>query len=210
MAMSILDEKFAAILDSPESIQCFRCKHLVKWPYCLAFLSGSGIPEEIRENTFDHVLPFPGDHGIRFLEKDSPYELSESSLREVIAQYQGTVIMPELGNRKLEVAENRYQTESLAPDLIHACKIGDVETVKQLLAERVNVNQRDEQGNTPLMHACRNCHPEIVKLLLKSGCDVHVTDKYSKKAIHIALDWGYPTIVKLLEVYEEPGHLDFR
>ncbi len=29
--------------------ECHECKHLIQWPYCFAFMSGSGIPTEIRE-----------------------------------------------------------------------------------------------------------------------------------------------------------------
>lgn len=189
--------------------ECHECKHLIQWPYCFAFMSGSGIPAEILEGRFDHANPFPGDHGIRFLHKDSPYELSESALKSVIAQYRGRTVMPHPDERSEDLPENldsdvvpRNGEAKKAPaNLMEACIVGNVEAVRKFLAQGADINARDEHGHTPLMLACRNCHLEVVKLLLKSGCDFTLTDRYSKKAIDIAQDWGYPTIVELLKAY---------
>lgn len=189
--------------------ECDECKHLIQWPYCFAFMSGSGIPAEIREGRFDHANPFPGDHGIRFLRKDSPYELSESALKSVVAEYQGQAVMPHLDETRDERAEGagtdvvpRNGEAKKAPaNLMEACILGNVEAVRKFLAQGADINARDEYGNTPLMLACRNCHLDVVKFLLESGCDFTLTDRYSKKAIDIAEDWGYPTIVELLKEY---------
>ncbi len=189
--------------------ECDECKHLIQWPYCLAFMSGSGIPREIREGRFDHANPFPGDHGIRFLHKDSPYELSESALKSVIAEYQGQAVMPHLDETPDERVEGagtdavpRNGEAKKAPaNLMEACILGNVEAVRKFLAQGADINARDDYGNTPLMLACRNCHLDVVKFLLESGCDFTLTDRYSKKAIDIAEDWGYPTIVELLKAY---------
>ena len=50
--------------------KCLRCVHLdkesipTKTLTCPAF--PESIPRAILENDFDHVKPYPGDHGIRF------------------------------------------------------------------------------------------------------------------------------------------------
>jgi hypothetical protein len=38
---------------------------------CEAFPDGDGIPEDIRENRFDHIHPHPGDHGLQFLPRSA-------------------------------------------------------------------------------------------------------------------------------------------
>jgi hypothetical protein len=188
---------------------CRECKHLIQWPYCFAFMSGSGIPAEIREGKFDHSNPFPGDHGIRFLHEDSPYELSESALKLVIAQYYGQTVMPyfdktseeQFGASDTDVIPRNGEAKKVPANLMEACIVGDIKAATEFLARGADINGRDEYGNTPLMLACRNCHLEVVKLLLESGCDFTLTDRYSKKAIDIAEDWGYPTIVELLKAH---------
>lgn len=189
--------------------ECDECKHLIQWPYCFAFMSGAGIPAEIREGRFDHANAFPGDHGIRFLHKDSPYELSESALKSVIAEYRGQTVMPQLDETSEEqfegagtdVVPRNGEAKKAPANLMEACILGNVEAVRKFLAQGADINARDEYGNTPLMLACRNCHLDVVKFLLESGCDFTLTDRYSKKAIDIAEDWGYPTIVELLKAY---------
>ncbi len=187
---------------------CHACKHLIIWPYCFAFMSGSGIPREVREGELDHTTPLPGDHGLRFLHEDSPYELSESALKEVIAMYKGETIMerieqcPEHSPQEDVASVGEIVRPSKAPaSLMAACIEGNIEAAKEFLAGGADIDARDSYGNTPLMHACRGCHLELVKLLLDSGCDIAATDKYSKQAIDIAEDWGYPTIVELLKKY---------
>ena len=43
---------------------CFRCRHLLVYPFCVAFQGD--IPQEIRDGKNDHTEPFPGDHGKQF------------------------------------------------------------------------------------------------------------------------------------------------
>jgi hypothetical protein len=191
---------------SKSSVQCRKCKHLIIWPYCFAFLTGSGIPHELREGKFPHTKPFPGDHGIRFLHADSPYELPETALKKVIAAYRGEIVMPDLrdGTEKIPgEGSPHYVRESeqrkMPADLMEACIEGNIEAARKFLKRGDDINIKDSHGNTPLMHACRNCNVDLVKLLVKNGCDVTITDKYSKRAIDIAQDWGYPSIVEILK-----------
>ena len=47
------------------SDQCANCKNYLGYYLCEAFREEE-IPDEIYVGTFDHVKPYPGDHGIRF------------------------------------------------------------------------------------------------------------------------------------------------
>jgi hypothetical protein len=173
-------------------------------------MTGSGIPHEVRHGRFDHSKPFPGDRGIRFLHKDSPYELSETALKKVMVSYCGEIVMPQLRKdtgaiQKRDSPKNAPKAElkRMPADLIEACTEGNIEAARKFIESGADIDAKDGHGNTPLMHACRNCNLELVRLLLESGCDTTITDKYQKRAIDIAEDWGYPSIVEILKEYME-------
>ena len=54
------------------------------------------------------------------------------------------------------------------PELIYWASLGDLEQVKQLLIDREDPNQTDDEGYTALQ-AAENDHLEIVKLLVEKG-----------------------------------------
>ena len=43
---------------------CFKCKNLIYYPKCWAFLKE--IPSKIRLGEHDHKNPYKGDNGIQF------------------------------------------------------------------------------------------------------------------------------------------------
>jgi ankyrin repeat protein len=63
-------------------------------------------------------------------------------------------------------------TNALGDNALHCVIVwGDYEAAKTLMAHGINVNQKGEQGFTPLHQACSFGHKEIVRLLLESGAD---------------------------------------
>ena len=62
-----------------------------------------------------------------------------------------------------------------APDIsIHkAANTGNIETVKQHLADGADVNAKSKFGRTPLHHAAVDGRKEIVELLIAKGADVN-------------------------------------
>lgn len=63
-------------------------------------------------------------------------------------------------------------TNELGNNALHCVIVwGDYEAAKVLLAHGINVNQKGEEGYTPLHQACFFGHKEIVRLLLESGAD---------------------------------------
>jgi ankyrin repeat protein len=52
-----------------------------------------------------------------------------------------------------------------------ASQIGDVATVRRLVASGENVNQRDESGRTALHWAANMGHAEAVEVLVQLGAD---------------------------------------
>jgi hypothetical protein len=183
---------------------------LIAWPYCLAYLTGTGIPEEIRAGEVDHTLPHPGDHGIQYLPDEDPYELSEPGLKALLLECQGETIMPDLLRPHRAHAD---QSPSPAPEvspaqgydnselLLKAAAAGDVGTVRGLLDAGVDVDAMDKDGETALMVACRNCQVDTVKLLLERGADAGLQDKFARDALYIATVWGYPSLVEILKAH---------
>ena len=85
-------------------------------------------------------------------------------------------------------------------DFFAACRQGDVETVKLLLAaEGIDVNQADNDGWTPLYWASGNGHVEVVKLLLAApGIDVNKGANSGRTPLFTASWDGRAEVVKLL------------
>jgi len=60
--------------------------------------------------------------------------------------------------------------------LVQAAKNGDLEKVKELIANGADVNM-DNGGGSPLMVAAFNSHLEVVEYLLENGADVFQKDE---------------------------------
>ena len=70
--------------------------------------------------------------------------------------------------------------------------------MKQFLADHIDVNAKDEDGETPLVHAAANGHKEIAGLLIANGADVNTKDDKGMTPLHDAAEEGYKEIVELL------------
>lgn len=83
--------------------------------------------------------------------------------------------------------------------LMKAVKKNDVAQVRQLIAQRVNVNEPDSGGDLPLIMAAYLGHAEIVRLLLDAGADVKAVDPGMKAtALHAAAYAGRTEAAQLL------------
>jgi ankyrin repeat protein len=87
-----------------------------------------------------------------------------------------------------------------ATPLRSAAQRGDVERVKQLLAEGADVNYSDEHGFTAMHIAAEKNQVEIIRLLLNAGADpnAQTTDTYKNLPIHRACFRGSTDAVMFL------------
>lgn len=77
---------------------------------------------------------------------------------------------------------------------------GNIERVKQLIAEGAPVNQADKTGLTPLHFACFGDHEAVAQELLSSGACVNQTNENNITPLHAAAGKGHVrAILKLLE-----------
>lgn len=78
-------------------------------------------------------------------------------------------------------------------NLAEAADCGDMERVRQLLAEGVSPDE-----DAAITRAAYSNHEDIVRLLLESGANVNATDAQDNTALHHAVHWGRTGIVRLL------------
>jgi len=116
----------------------------------------------------------------------------------------------------LKARDASDQQQITAQKLMQAVVEDDLETVKQLLATNVNVDERYPFINgfndfhTPLLVACRDGHTAIVAELLKAGADVNAVEPtFGAVPLHKAVYNGHAEITKML--VEHSGiNLDFQ
>lgn len=94
------------------------------------------------------------------------------------------------------------QTTRLSPaerdkQLILAARAGNLEQVKQLLAQGASVTTRDDSGATALIAAAYRNQVAIAELLIKAGADVNVQDNTKQSAYLIPTADGYVELLRL-------------
>ena len=83
--------------------------------------------------------------------------------------------------------------------LMKAVNQNDAEAVRKLIAQGVNVDELEPNGDAPLVMAAYQGHSEIVRLLLEAGADVKAVDPGMKAtALHAAAYAGRTEAAKLL------------
>jgi hypothetical protein len=84
-------------------------------------------------------------------------------------------------------------------DLRQACAQGDIEKVEMLIStEDININARDNNGNTALYKATLNGHFKIVELLLCAGAELEIPGTEDRTALMNAALTGNFKITSLL------------
>lgn len=73
----------------------------------------------------------------------------------------------------------------------------DVSALKHWIAERNNLEIRNDKGETPLITATYANHIEMAKLLIEAGADVNAQDKLLNSSFLYAGASGYLEILKL-------------
>lgn len=85
-----------------------------------------------------------------------------------------------------------------SPPLVEAARRNDWAAVRKLLAKRVNVDVKDDQGMTALMHAAAAGHQAVTRLLLERGAKVDARRMGAETALYLAARAGHTAIVDML------------
>ena len=83
-------------------------------------------------------------------------------------------------------------------DIREAARQGNIEAVKQYLADGVDVNAKDDWGKTPLHYATANDQKETVELLIAEGAEVNVMSNKGQTPLDWAINSKVTEIVELL------------
>ena len=90
------------------------------------------------------------------------------------------------------------QKTKIYDEFISAIKSNNVEEVKRLLTQGVDVNAQDEYGYNPLFYAVVNGNTEMVKLLIEAGADVNTKNKFGTTPLFSVALLGRTEVAKLL------------
>src|SRR4051794_15628752 len=88
-------------------------------------------------------------------------------------------------------------------DLIDAVKKRDLDSLKKLISEGGDINQRDAQGWTPLSWAAGEGDVKAVELLLDNAADITLTGKENWTPLMIARAANRTEVVELLKAAEK-------
>ena len=89
-----------------------------------------------------------------------------------------------------------------------ACWSGHTSSVREMLKDsRVNPNEPQKDGSTPLWFAARYGFLDVMKWCIASGREIDIGEPGNARtdAIGLADRYGYSDVVTLLEIQGEPG-----
>jgi len=98
-----------------------------------------------------------------------------------------------------------HPTTAIAPEtkstnsVLQAAAAGDINQVKTLLSQGVDINVKDDGGLTPLHHAIKEGHMELARFLIDHGADLEAKErKWDYTPLLYAVQFGNTEIVEVL------------
>lgn len=83
---------------------------------------------------------------------------------------------------------------------------GDIDVVRELIRnDASNVDEQDNEGNTPLNIACREGHDDIVLLLLSIFANTLTENNRGLTPVETSVLFGFPHLVSILQHYVTAG-----
>ncbi|RWS21206.1 Chain C: Nemo Cc2-Lz Domain - 1d5 Darpin Complex-like protein [Leptotrombidium deliense] len=71
--------------------------------------------------------------------------------------------------------------------LLYLSSIGEIKLIRKLIAEGINLNYKDCDGNTAIHKAAEYNHAEVIKILLKNGANINAVNHDGNTALHVAV-----------------------
>ncbi|MFC1781263.1 ankyrin repeat domain-containing protein [Planctomycetota bacterium] len=115
-------------------------------------------------------------------------------------------IISNSGDTPLDIAQGRGQNEivelllshSAGRSLVGAISSGDIEEIKRLISEGVDLNVTSGLNQSPLHMAIERGNKEVVELLIENGADVNIVSNVGTTPLDIAQEIGNTEIAELL------------
>ena len=83
------------------------------------------------------------------------------------------------------------------PSIHQVAKDGDIEAVKQAIADGADVNTMGDEGETPLHQAALGGHKKVAELLIAKGADLNAKS-YGETPLDLAIRLGQTETADLL------------
>ncbi|GMH33513.1 hypothetical protein BSKO_01347 [Bryopsis sp. KO-2023] len=188
----------------------------------VAFFMGIAQPEAMSAvNSGDVTLVVFSKLAYEDLMENYP-EQHDIILTNLLAQYDFDKNGNEMGRKKaiddeddsykelhqaIQAAIQKRNADALST-ITYAASNGDVDTVRNLLARGVPINQGDYDDRTTLHLAASEGNLRVVELLLQEGADPNVKDRWDGTPLSDAISNKQTPVVELLQKYD--GVLTFK
>jgi hypothetical protein len=199
------------LLDTDEEISYEMIEKFDR--FCLKYFEGK---ENENEFSLEEIVPFLPCEEIDKIIPTTEYNLLHLVVRrgdlssvQLLLHHHANASYPDLkqgnislhfacmkGDAKIAIllldanASPNYQNLFGKSSLHYCCEVGEEECVRVLLREKrvpINLNLRDQNGNTPLHLACIDGHLMNVQQLLIAGCDVTIRNNDQKTALDVVM-----------------------
>ena len=163
----------------PERAVALALKKCGPAPTCNLYAIGNIVVIDMSDEEIDAAIAFYGSN--RFAFYGSDVDATREDLR-------------------------KWMAETTPSKLLDVAKVGNTGIVQRLLDQGVDVNTKDEIGDTALMHAAAGGHAETVEVLLSRAADVNAETVANLTALdraELALEFGKGFSIEEVENYRE-------
>ena len=91
------------------------------------------------------------------------------------------------------------KSKAKPPKSLHEAAVaGNLDEVKRYVSSGININTKNNKGETPLHLAARLGHKEVAEHLIDNGADVNMKNNRKQTPLHNAARYGHRPVVELL------------
>ena len=119
---------------------------------------------------------------------------SKNNINNIILY--NTLILDKNGRGSEFVRLRNYRDANFNTNLHIAVKNNSIKLVKYFLNKKLNPNEVNKDGQTPLHFALKEGNKDIINLLIKSGADITIKDNEGKKPF----DYGSKEIIRYFQL----------
>jgi TolB-like protein/class 3 adenylate cyclase len=109
-------------------------------------------------------------------------------------------------NESARLIDKAARLDPYSSPIHTAAQKGDIDAVRRLIADRVNVDAKDYHGKTPLHVAAESGHEKVAALLIEAGADMEVRTRpsgrafadFGSTALILTARWGHTSVAELL------------